>query len=131
MYKVIEDSCDRFGLEFDNHNERSFSLNPKGATDEFIELLTGGESASIAISLSFRKIDSNETKDSLYVFENIAGDELLPGPHEEGTVLKYDQTSFDGEGLLSSFDNTKLEVIVGSTREDPFVAKLILSKEGS
>lgn len=128
MFKVIDDSCDRFELEFDNHNQ-PLLFSPEGATNEFVDLVMGGESASIAISISFRRVNTSELSDSLFVFENIAGDPIFPGPHKEGAVLGYDQSDFNpGEGLLSGFDHTKLEVTVGASREDSFVAKLLLTK---
>jgi len=128
MFKIVEDSAHRFELEFDNHNH-PLVFTPMGATDEFVDLSMGGESAAIAISLSFRHFKTNELNDSLFVFEFIAGDKIFPGPHVEGTVLSYDETNFNpGKGLLSGYNSTRLTVTVGPTRENPFKARLVLSK---
>jgi hypothetical protein len=129
MFKIVEDRADRFELEFDNHNQ-PLIFNPVAATDEFIDLSMGGESAAIAIALSFRHTKNNELNDMLFVFESIAGDKVFPGPHQAGTVLTYDESKFNqGTGLLSGFSKTKLTVTVGPTRQDPFQARLVLSNK--
>lgn len=127
MFKVLEDSADRFELLFDNHN-RPLVFRPAASTKEYIDLGMGGESCAIAISIAFRRSPDSEMNDYLFVFECIAGDKLFPGSHAEGDVLEYDQADFNpGDGLLSGFQSTKLAVTVGPTRENPFQARLVLS----
>ena len=130
FFSVIEDSADLFEVVFDNDNG-FLVFNPVGGTgDEYVELFMGGESAAIAISTAFRDSATDALNDFLFVFEFIAGDPVFPGPHLPGDVLVFNETDFStGAGLLAGFDRTKLTVTVGETREDPFSAQLVLSKD--
>ena len=97
-------------------------------------LTTGGESASIAISVVMRDSIGN-LEDLIFIFESIAGDEFFPDPNNQaGDVLVYSNgngfagaDAVLGNGLMPGFANTELTVIVGVSRQDAFCARLVLS----
>lgn len=123
---IVENSADRFEVTFD-HDDFLGPISPVGAAGgATVDFTSGGESASIAITLVFRDAATNLT-DLLFVFESLSTDVLFPGPVNPGDVLSYTASDFGtGDGLLPGFAFTEFTVIAGPDRDDAFDARLVL-----
>lgn len=130
---VIEDTADRFELTFDT-DDFFGPVSPVGAlAGRTVDITSGGESAAIAISIAFRAA-GGALEDLIFIFENISTDLFFPGPNDPGDVLVFSNTNgftgadgVLGDGLMPGFTNTVLTVVVGPTRDDAFMATLVLS----
>ncbi len=131
---IVEDTTDRFEVTF--VNDDAFELAPVGALDgRTLDVVTGGESAAIAITIVFRAMNGT-LEDLIFVFENISTDPFFPGPNDPGEVLVFDSLNgfanigggaVSGDGVMPGFARTVLTVVVGPDRSDPFDATLVLS----
>lgn len=95
---IVENTADRLQIDFINDDQLN-SFAPVGATGgDTLEISSGGESASIAISVLIRD-SSNTLTDLMFVGIGIQGDLLLPGPVAKAMCWCLTQPMVHGPSL--------------------------------
>ena len=133
---IVEDSAARFEVRFDPDDQFGPVAPTFAIGGRTVEIITGGESASIAISVVFR--DSvGDLEDLIFIFSSLTTDPFFPGPIEPGDLIDANSyngfagaDSVTGDGLLPGFTSSRVVLIAGPDRDTPWtIARLVLENK--